>query len=120
MVPRAVRCPACRRSVPGDVLAAVGDACPYCQRPLDPSAERERVIARTLEPAQAIKRGRARDARFGGLMPIDSFAPGAVNGEVALLVLDRGIRAKQDGAKGVTRGHRLLVGPRAVQRADHG
>jgi len=63
MVPRAVRCPSCRRSVPGDVLAAVGDACPHCQRPLDPSAKHERAVAQTLDWAdQAAGRGKYADA----------------------------------------------------------
>jgi len=63
MVPRAVRCPSCRRSVPGDVLAAVGNVCPRCQRPLDSGAKHERAVAQTLEWAdQAAGRGKYADA----------------------------------------------------------
>ena len=58
-----VRCCACRSVVPPDVLAAVGDVCPNCQRPLTRAAKHERAVAQTLEWAdEAAVRGRRADA----------------------------------------------------------
>jgi hypothetical protein len=63
MVPSAVRCHACRSVVPADVLAAVGDACPNCHRPLTWVARHERAVAQTLKWAdEAVARGRHADA----------------------------------------------------------
>jgi hypothetical protein len=63
MVPGAVRCCGCRSVVPADVLAAVGDVCPNCHRPLTPVARGHRTLAQTLELAdEAAVRGQRADA----------------------------------------------------------
>jgi hypothetical protein len=49
--------------VPADVLAAVGDICPNCHRPLTSAARHDRAVAQTLDWAdKAAARGQHSDA----------------------------------------------------------
>lgn len=59
MAAHAVRCTACRSAIPTDLLAAVGDICPRCHRPLNPSGRKhDRAVAQTLDWAdEAASRG---------------------------------------------------------------
>lgn len=58
MAPRAIRCPACRAAVAADVVAAVGDMCPHCHRPLNAATKHARAVTQTLEWAdEAAARG---------------------------------------------------------------
>jgi hypothetical protein len=63
MVPPAIRCSSCRASIPADVLAAVGDVCPHCHRPLSSGAKHDRAVAQTLDWAdEAAARGEHAEA----------------------------------------------------------
>ena len=58
MLQSAIRCSACRSVVPADLVAAVGDTCPSCHRPLNRATQHERAVAQTLEWAdEAASRG---------------------------------------------------------------